>query len=81
MVLEELAEVATWAQIGLHDRPIGFLDVNGYFDSLLAWIDRAVDDGFLRPENRDGLTRAGDVDTLLSLLAQHVPSTEPKWIP
>lgn len=79
--LEELAEVATWAQIGLHDRPIGFLDVNGYFDSLLAWIDRAVDDGFLRPENRDGLVRADDVDALLGLLAAHVPNTEPKWIP
>ncbi len=79
--LEEMAEVATWAQIGLHDCPIGFLDVNGYFDSLLAWIDRAVEDGFLRPENRDGLVRSSDVDSLLELLAAHEPTTETKWLP
>ena len=46
--LEEMAEIATWAQIGIHDSPIGFLDVDGYFDALFAWFDRAVDDGFLR---------------------------------
>ncbi len=45
--LEEFSEVATWAQIGIHDRAIGFLDVNGYFDALLDWFDRAVADGFL----------------------------------
>lgn len=78
--LEEMAEVATWAQIGLHDCPIGFLDVGGYYDSLLAWIDRAVDDGFLRAENRDGLVRADDIETLLALLEEHRSVDTPKWI-
>ncbi len=78
--LEEMAEVATWAQIGLHDSPIGFLDVNGYFGSLLAWIDRAVDDGFLRAANRESLVQASDIDDLLDRLAVHEPDQSPKWI-
>lgn len=78
--LEEAAEVATWAQIGLHDSPIGFLDVNGYFESLLAWIDRAVDEGFLRESNRDALVRAADIDTLLDRLGAHRAGDESKWI-
>lgn len=78
--LEEAAEVATWAQIGLHDSPIGFLDVNGYYGSLLAWIDRSVDDGFLRETNRDALVRAADIHTLLDRLAEHRATGEAKWI-
>lgn len=78
--LEEAAEIATWAQIGLHDSPIGFLDVNGYFESLLAWIDRSVDDGFLRAGNRDALVRAGDIERLLALLEERRGTDEAKWI-
>jgi uncharacterized protein (TIGR00730 family) len=78
--LEEMAEVATWAQIGLHDSPIGFLDVGGYFSSLLAWIDRAVDDGFMKPGNRDALVRATDVDTLLDRLAERRTTEASKWV-
>jgi uncharacterized protein (TIGR00730 family) len=50
--LEELFEVWTWRQIGYHDKPIGLLDVGGYFDPLLAFIDRCVAEGFLEPEQR-----------------------------
>ncbi len=78
--LEEMAEVATWAQIGLHDSPIGFLDVNGYFAALLAWVDRAVDDGFMKSSNRDALVRASDIDDLLVQLAAVRPDRSPKWI-
>ncbi len=78
--LEEMAEVATWAQIGLHDRPIGFLDVEGFYDELFAYFDRTVAEGFVRQTSRDQLYVADTVDELLRLLGEHVPRVEPKWI-
>jgi len=78
--LEELAEVATWAQIGLHDAPMGFLDVGGFYDDLFAWFDRTVREGFVRRSGRDQLHRATDVDELLELLHTHDPQVEEKWI-
>jgi uncharacterized protein (TIGR00730 family) len=78
--LEELAEVATWAQIGLHDAPMGFLDVGGFYDDLFAFFDRTVRDGFVRQGGRDQLYRSDDVDELLALLASHEPHVEEKWI-
>ncbi|KAK2995112.1 hypothetical protein RJ640_020752 [Escallonia rubra] len=50
--LEELLEVITWAQLGIHDKPVGLLNVDGYYDSLLTFIDKAVDDGFIMPSQR-----------------------------
>jgi hypothetical protein len=50
--LEELAEILTWAQLGLHRRPVGLLDVGGYYLPLIAFLDHAVEAGFLRPEHR-----------------------------
>ncbi len=50
--LEELAEVTSWAQLELHTKPIGLLDVGGYWDPLLAWLDRAVEEGFVAPAHR-----------------------------
>lgn len=78
--LEELAEVATRAQMGLHDRAIGFLDVGGSYDGLFAFFDRAVSEGFVRQGMRDQLLLAGTVDGLLALLEAHEPRVEPKWI-
>ena len=78
--LEELAEVATWAQIGLHDKPIGFLDVDGYWDGLFAWIDRAVADGFVKAANRDRLWRSADPGALLDLLDSNRGRAEAPWI-
>lgn len=76
--LEELAEVATWAQIGLHDRPIGFLDVGGFYDELFAFFDRAVREGFVRRDSRDHLLLAATVDELLALLEARAPRVEPQ---
>jgi uncharacterized protein (TIGR00730 family) len=78
--LEEMAEIATWAHIGIHDDPIGFLDVDGYFDALLAWFDRAVDDGFLRASARDQLHVSHDPVVLLERMAAHRPVREAKWM-
>jgi uncharacterized protein (TIGR00730 family) len=50
--LEEVAEIATWSQLGVHDKPIVLLDLDGFWGPLLGWLDRAVDAGFIKPANR-----------------------------
>jgi len=79
--LDETFEILTWAQLGIHAKPIGLLNTAGYFDSLLAWIDRAVNDGFIRTEHRGLLNVATDPDELLEALRRHEPAPQmPKWI-
>jgi hypothetical protein len=63
--LEELSEVASWAQLGLHDKPCGLLDPFGYFDQLTGFLDHAVEEGFLARRDRDRLIVDSDVDVLL----------------
>jgi uncharacterized protein (TIGR00730 family) len=78
--LEELAEVATWAQIGLHDAPMGFLDVGGFYDELFAFFDRTVRAGFVRQVSRDQMYIAPRASELLAQLEAHEVCVEPKWI-
>ena len=66
---EELFEVITWAQIGLHRKPIGQLNVAGYFDTLKALVDHAIAEGFIRSEHRRLLTIADAPATLLDTLS------------
>jgi uncharacterized protein (TIGR00730 family) len=78
---DELFEILTWGQLGLHAKPIGLLNVGGFFDPLLAWVGRAVADGFLRAEHRDMLRVAPEPLGLLQLLLRHQPPASlPKWI-
>jgi uncharacterized protein (TIGR00730 family) len=78
--LEELAEILTWAQLGLHARPCGLLDVAGYYRPLIAFFDQAVAEGFLRPEHRRLFLVAEDPDALLDrFLAWQAPQVE-RWI-
>lgn len=72
--LEELTEVLSWAQLGLHRKPIGLLDVAGYWDSWLAFLDRAVAAGFLRPEHRRLLHAGDDVAAVLDAMVRR-PTT------
>ena len=65
---EELFEVITWAQLGMHRKPIGLLNVAGYFNALKALVDQAIAEGFIRPEHRHLLTMADDANTLLEML-------------
>jgi len=78
---DELFEILTWAQLGLHTRPIGLLNTAGYFDALLAWLDQMVREQFLWPEHRRLLLTADSPAALLQLLLQPPPA-EPvgKWI-
>jgi len=76
--VEELSEVLTWAQLGLHRKPCGVLNVRGYYDAFLALLDRAVTDGFLSAEHRAIVTVAGSPDELLDAFARYEPP-RPKW--
>ena len=78
--LDELAEVATWAQLGLHRKPIGLLDPMGYFDLLMRFLDHAVDERFLRPEHRGLLLRDAAPGRLLDAMAAWTPASAAKWV-
>ena len=78
--LEELFEVYTWAQLGIHAKPLGLLDVAGYFQPLVAFLDHAVQERFLRPEMRTLLAVSDDLDDLLAALEASEPVTLQKWI-
>jgi uncharacterized protein (TIGR00730 family) len=78
--LEELFEVYTWAQLGIHDKPLGLLDVAGYFEPLAAFLDHAVAERFLRAETRGMLAVADDFEGLLEALEAWRPAPVHKWI-
>jgi hypothetical protein len=63
--LDELFEAWSWSQVGLQDKPSGLLNVAGYYDELLAFVDRAVAAGFLKPRHREMLSVSADVGELL----------------
>jgi uncharacterized protein (TIGR00730 family) len=79
--LEELFEVVTWGQLGLHAKPCGVLNVSGFYDPLLAFLDGAVRQQFIKPVHRDLVVSAGSAGVLLDRLSAHRPRvTAPKWI-
>jgi uncharacterized protein (TIGR00730 family) len=78
--LEELFEVVTWAQLGLHRKPIGVLNAKGFYDPLLAQLDLIVEQGLLKPGNRRIVLAEEDVDTLLARMEAFKPLPEKKWI-
>ena len=77
---EEFFEVWTWGQLGLHAKPCGLLDTCGYFHRMIQFLDHAVEERFLRQENRDLLLWASDPATLLDLFEKYRPSYVPKWV-
>jgi len=78
---EELFEVLTWAQLGLHQKPIGLLNSRGFFEGFLAQVDRAITDGFCRPQHRELFMVDDDPMRLLSQMASYIPPVLPKWVP
>jgi uncharacterized protein (TIGR00730 family) len=78
--LEELFEVLTWGQLGLHRKPVAVLNVNGYYDHLLLALDRMRDDQLLRAENRSQLLQSADPEDLLAQLAAYQPVQLEKWL-
>lgn len=78
--LEELFEVTTWTQLNYHDKPVGLLDVDGFFQPLLAYLKHAADEGFIRDVHRELIVHAPDPRGLLERLATvEVPHLR-KWI-
>jgi uncharacterized protein (TIGR00730 family) len=78
--LEEIAEILTWGQLQFHQKPCGILNVDGYFDDLLRYLDHTVDEGFLRPENRQMLLCDDTPQGLLQKIQQYSAPTTEKWI-
>ncbi|RZS02009.1 hypothetical protein BHM03_00031990 [Ensete ventricosum] len=75
--LEEVLEVITWSQLGIHNKPVGLLNVDGYYNSLLAFIDKAVEDGFIQPYQRHifvSAPNAKDLVQKLEVLLQYISS-------
>jgi len=77
---EEFCEIITWAQLGMHRKPCGILNVDGYYDPLLALFDRAVTEGFVHPANRLLVIENRNPDQLLDMLANYNPPRTEKWI-
>lgn len=78
--LDELFEILTWKQLHLHRKPIGLLNVDGYYNALLTHIRRMTEEGFLRNENLALLTVADDIDVLLEKMAAPVNPLHDKWL-
>ena len=78
--LEELFEVYTWNQLGLHAKPLGLFNVRGYFDGLVRFLDHAVEERFVTRANRAMLLVGEDLDALLDGLAGWQAPAQPKWI-
>jgi len=78
--LEEFFEIWTWAQLGMHDKPCGLLNVAGYFDPLLEFLDRAVAEKFVREVHRKMVVVESDPVTLLARFEAYEPPRVVKWI-
>ena len=78
--LEELFEIITWGQLGLHQKPIGVLNCDGFFDSMLQFLDTMVTQGFLKQENREMLLVDASAAGLLEQMRNYTPLITPKWI-
>ncbi len=71
--LDELCEALTWAQLGIHHKPCGLWNVDGYYDLLLQFLAHAVDEKFLKPDDRDLLLVSADLNDLLGKMAEFIP--------
>jgi len=77
---EEFCEILTWGQLGFHVKPMGLLNVNGFYDPLLALFDHAVGEGFLRPQNRAMALADSDGERLLAAMAAFQPEPVSNWL-
>jgi len=78
--LEELIEMLTWGQLQFHNKPCGILNVRGYFDHLLKYLDHAMAEGFLRPENHEMLLHDPDPAGLVQQFERYTAPRVEKWV-
>ena len=77
---EEFCEILPGGKLGFHSKPMGLLNVNGFYDPLLAMFDKAVNEGFLRAQNRAMALAATDIEALLATMAAYQPEPVSKWL-
>jgi uncharacterized protein (TIGR00730 family) len=77
---DEAIEITTWAQLGIHHKPVGLLNVAGYFDKLIALLDHAVKEQFIKPQHRDLILVEPDQERLLELMRTYESPVVEKWI-
>jgi uncharacterized protein (TIGR00730 family) len=78
--VEEFFEMLTWAQLGLHKKPIAILNINGFFDALILFIQNMVDKGFLKETNQQMLIVSDNIDDLLDKMENYKAPVVEKWI-
>ena len=78
--LEELFEVLTWVQLGIHTKPCGLVNVGGYFNGLLEFISHAVEERFLKPDHQSMILVDSDIKALLDAVEAFVPPIVEKWL-
>jgi hypothetical protein len=77
--MEEFFEVLTWLQLGLHNKPVGVLNTNGFYDLLLQQLDVMVEQRFLKPVNRSLVLSSGDPTELIQLMDSFKAETDEVW--
>lgn len=78
--LEEVSEMLTWAQLGLHQKPIGLYNINDFYNSLLAQLDKMVEEGFLKAQNRAMVLKDNEAEPLVKMLEKYEPLSVQKWL-
>jgi uncharacterized protein (TIGR00730 family) len=78
--LDEMFEMLTWRQLGLGDKPCAFLDVDDFYDPLVAMLDRMVDERFLHADQRHDLWHGDDIDALFAWMRGYGPARASKWL-
>ncbi|MES0882885.1 TIGR00730 family Rossman fold protein [Roseibium sp. SCP14] len=78
--LEEIFEVWTWGQLGYHEKPCGFLNIEGYYDQLIGFLDHQAREGFTKKAMRDMAQVADTPEALIDLFKAYTPPNTPKWI-
>ena len=77
---EEFLEVLAWGQLGWHQKPVGLLNIAGFYSHLMQFLDHTMDEGFIRPKHRDLVILESDSEKILERMKQFQPSTEVKWV-
>ncbi len=78
--IEEFTEILTWSQLGLHTKPCGLINVDGYFDPFFSFLDNAVSRGFMKPEHRKMLLVSNEPDGLINQMASYKAPVVEKWV-
>ncbi|MGE0494381.1 MAG: TIGR00730 family Rossman fold protein [Vulcanimicrobiota bacterium] len=77
---EEILEIITWGQLGLHRKPIGLFNLKGYYEPLLSQVERGIEEGFIKPSYRQLLVAADSADALLAALERYQPPKVKQWL-